>query len=96
MFFDLFIAVLLNLLGAYTFGPFGTNTPIIHKIVKLAFYLGLVALVSWLLGPPWGTIAAIGLLTVGLTVHFWWCRKNGIHPLRAEPREKYYRLRGWS
>lgn len=37
--------------------------------------------------------AALGLL--GLSLHFWWCSRNGIHPFRALPRRRYYELRGW-
>jgi hypothetical protein len=31
----------------------------------------------------------------GATFHFTWCRRNGIHPLYATPRRRYYELRGW-
>ncbi len=37
--------------------------------------------------------AALGLL--GLSVHFWWSSRNGIHPFRALPRRRYSELRGW-
>ncbi len=37
----------------------------------------------------------LGLPSLGLMFHFWWCRKHGIDPLTAEPRDKYYELRGW-
>jgi hypothetical protein len=32
---------------------------------------------------------------VGLAFHLWWCRRHGIDSLRAEPKERYYELRGW-
>jgi hypothetical protein len=32
---------------------------------------------------------------LGLVVHLVWCRKNGIDPLRATPRRRYYEMRGW-
>jgi hypothetical protein len=28
-------------------------------------------------------------------IHGWWLPKQGIHPLTAEPKERYYKLRGW-
>ncbi len=37
----------------------------------------------------------LGLPGVGLAFHLWWCRKHGIDPLTAEPKERYYELRGW-
>ena len=41
-------------------------------------------------------IAFVGglLLLVG-AIHVWWLPKHGIHPLTAEPKDKYYALRGW-
>jgi hypothetical protein len=33
---------------------------------------------------------------VGLAFRLWWCRKNGIDPLTAEPKERHYKLRGWT
>jgi len=31
---------------------------------------------------------------LGLAFHLWWCKKHGINPLTAEPKECYYELRG--
>jgi hypothetical protein len=33
---------------------------------------------------------------VGAVFHVWWCRRHGINPLTAEPKEEYYQLRGWT
>ena len=38
----------------------------------------------------------LGLAAVGAAFHYWWCRANGIDPVQALPRRKYYQLRGWS
>ncbi|HXE89636.1 MAG TPA: hypothetical protein VNK82_01595 [Terriglobales bacterium] len=46
-------------------------------------------------GPPWSWLWLVAMAAIGLSVHFWWTRKHGIHPLTAEPKEKYYALRGW-
>ena len=43
----------------------------------------------------WALLLPLGAGLAGLGVHFWWCRKQGIHPLRATPRQQYYQLRGW-
>jgi hypothetical protein len=32
---------------------------------------------------------------VVLIIHGWWLPKKGINGLTAEPKEKYYELRGW-
>jgi hypothetical protein len=55
----------------------------------VAFLIGATA------GRPWTFVWIAFLPSLGLTVHLLWCRKHGIHPLTAEPREKYYALRGW-
>ena len=57
---------------------------------------GLIALLSETAGRAWALGWAFALPGVGLVAHFWICRRWGIHPLKATPRDKYYRLRGWS
>lgn len=96
MFFDLFIAAELHLLGILAFGHFEAKTHIARKISKSLFLLGIVAIISWFFGSPWGAVAAVVMMGIGLSVHVWWCRKHGIGILSAEPRDKYYSLRGWS
>ena len=41
-------------------------------------------------------IVPLVALGIGSTFHWWWCRKHGIHPIHATPRERYYELRGWT
>jgi hypothetical protein len=96
MFLDLFVATVFLLLGVYTFGHFEVKTHIIRKMAKMAIYLGVVALVAWYLGSPWGLVTSLGFLALGVAFHFWWCLTHGINAWTAEPREKYYQLRGWS
>jgi len=33
---------------------------------------------------------------VGAVFHLRWCRRHGINPITAEPRDECYRLRGWT
>jgi hypothetical protein len=33
---------------------------------------------------------------VGLIAHFTYLRRHGINPWTAEPKDKYYALRGWT
>lgn len=35
------------------------------------------------------------MFVAGLSFHFYWTRKHGIRFWRPDPKEKYYRLRGW-
>jgi hypothetical protein len=57
--------------------------------------LAVTALLSRGPGRPWTFAWIIGLPGVGLAFHLWWCKKHGINPLTAEPKERYYELRGW-
>lgn len=43
----------------------------------------------------WSLLLPAAMLTAGSAVHFYVCREEGIHPLYATPRRKYYEYRGW-
>jgi hypothetical protein len=66
MFLDLFIATVLLLLGGYVFGHFEAKTYIGRRIAKAVVYLGIVALIAWYFGSPWGLIASLGFLALCL------------------------------
>lgn len=36
------------------------------------------------------------VVALGLTVHGWWTRRNGIRFFSPEPWDRYRALRGWS
>jgi hypothetical protein len=59
-------------------------------------YLGVVALLSKTAGRPWTFVWIFGLPGVGAAFHFLWCWRHGINPITAEPKDEYYRLRGWT
>lgn len=81
-------------LGNSVFGVFEIETAWWRRALKWALVAGLTAAVFSVAG-HWALLAAVIPAGVGLTFHFAWCRKNGIHPLRATPRRRYYELRGW-
>lgn len=96
MFFALFIASTSLALGLIVFGEFEARTPRPRRISKLVFLLGSTALVAQFAGTGWA-LAWVGVLfSLGLSVHAWWTRRNGIRFSRPEPRAKYYALRGWN
>lgn len=94
---ELELSVLLAcaILGASGFAVFEVETPWWRKMLKwsilIAATLGLYQVVG-----HWSLLAPAFLLVVGVTFHFWWCRRNRIDPLRATPRRRYYELRGWT
>jgi hypothetical protein len=69
--------------------------PVWKRLSKWAFYFGVTALLSRGPGRPWTFAWIFGLPGVGLAFHLWWCKKHGVNPLTAEPKERYYDLRGW-
>ncbi len=93
---ELELGVLLGLLllGAEIFAPFEIETPVWRKILKWSVVIALTLILYRFIG-HWALLAPVGLGTLGLVFHFVWCRKNGIHSLRATPRRRYYQLRGW-
>ena len=93
---ELEFAVLLAVqtLGNAIFDPLEVETPAWRKITKwLVIVLITVAVYRW--AGHWALAVPFAGAVIGATYHFVWCRKNGIHPIRATPRRQYYELRGW-
>ena len=96
MFFELFVAAALLACGQALFSQFEERTPPWRRLLKVFIFVGGTALVSWAAGRGWALAWVFGFFALGLSVHFWWTRKHGINFWTAQPRDKYYRLRGWS
>ena len=94
---ELELAVLLTLttLGQVGFGQFETGTSKARRLIKWAIVDGATLGLYYAIG-HWALLFPLVMAAVGLTFHFWWCRRNGIHPWRATPRRRYYELRGWA
>jgi len=86
---------MLYALGAALFGHFEVKIPLARRLRKLAVSFGVTALLAAWVG-SWALAWVLGMMAAGLGFHFAWCRLNQIHPPSAEPKERYYRLRGWS
>jgi hypothetical protein len=90
----LLITIVVWAVGNYIFSAFAERGQGWKRALKLAVLLAILA-AAYAVAGPW---AAYGLLAlvVGaiLAVHFWWLRRNGIHPITAEPRERYLELIG--
>jgi hypothetical protein len=83
-------------MGFTVFGHFEEETSKWRRLSKWATYLGTVALLSKTAGRPWTFVWIFGGPAFGAGFHFWWCRRHGINPITAEPKDKYYELRGWN
>ena len=96
MIIDLYLGALLHGLGMIVFKRFEERTPLSKSLRKFISIHGITALLVFTVGRPWSLIWIIGMFGVGLVFHFWWTRKNHIHPLTAQPQDRYYQLRGWT
>ena len=91
---ELAVLLLIQLVGTSAFAKFEIETPAIRKITKWFLIDAItVALYYWI--SHWALVLPIFMVTLGTIVHFRICRKNGIVPFKATPREKLYKLRGW-
>lgn len=95
MYFELFLAAALMAFGTITFKRFEERTPPLRGVIKLVVILLLTAAITYFFGSTWGIVWVVGVFGLGLIFHFWWSFAHGIHPFTAEPRAKYYQLRGW-
>ncbi len=89
------IISLIFAIGNIFFGHFEEKTPKWRKLVKqiifnfiaifLYKYFGILGI--------WGLVGVA--LIFALIIHAWWLPKKGINGWTAEPKDKYYELRGW-
>jgi dolichyl-phosphate-mannose--protein O-mannosyl transferase len=76
------------------FGRFELETPFLKKLSKWLIIDG-ITIGLYCAFEHWAIIFPFVGLVPGTIYHFMWCEKNGIHPLKATPRKKYYELRKW-
>jgi hypothetical protein len=91
---ELGILLVFHTVSSAAFGKFEIETPFLKKIVKWFIIYGITTGL-YLLFKHWALLFPLLAITPGTIFHFWWCRKNGIHPLKATPRKTYYELRKW-
>jgi len=96
MWFEVAMVMTIFALGNIFFGHFEERTPKWRRALKVPVFVGLILAISASLGRTW----AMGFLFVAavipfVVIHLWWLPKHGINGWTAEPKEKYYQLRGW-
>ncbi|HZR22299.1 MAG TPA: hypothetical protein VFA59_01850 [Vicinamibacterales bacterium] len=94
--FDIAAAASLFTVGTILFGHFEERTAKWRRMLKFFVIVGGTALLDRFAGRGWAWAFILGGLMLGLTVHFVYLRRHGINPWTAEPRDKYYALRGWT
>jgi len=91
---ELFGLLTLSVVAESANARFSLEIPVWKKVLKwlglTVITLGLYAVVR-----HWALVFLVVLSVAGMTVHFVWCRRHGIDPMRATPLRKLYELQGW-
>ena len=91
---ELIVLLVLQTLGTSIFARFEVEAPVSRRILKWAIFIGGTVSLYFVLG-HWALLFPLTMMALGSSYHFIYCRREGIHPLYATPRRKYYELRGW-
>ena len=91
---ELATLLLIQMVFISAFAKFEIETPLLKKLIKWFIIDGITIGLYFFIG-HWAMIFPIVSLIPGTIYHFIWCKKNGINPLNATPRKKYYELRKW-
>ena len=95
MWMDVAMVASIFALGNILFGHFEEHTPKWRRVLKFFVFTGLTAWISQTFGSAW-VYGLLGSLTLGvLYIHGIWLPSKGINGWTAEPKERYYALRGW-
>ncbi len=92
---ELTVTALLLLAGNIVFFRFEPHAPLWRRVLKALATLLAVALLSHYFGRKGVLIGAGMALLPVVYVHGVWLPRNGVNGWTAEPKEKYYALRGW-
>ena len=93
--FELAVIFGISALGGIFFGHFEERTPRWRKVLKLILIGGASVMVSATAGRTWFFVLLAVICVLVVIVHAWWLPKKGINGWTAEPKDKYYALRGW-
>ena len=93
--FELAVMFGLMAVGNIVFGQFAEGQPKWQRVAKVVVSGGIAVLGSATAGRGW-FFALLGVMSgLVIIIHAWWLPKHGINGWTAEPRDRYYALRGW-
>jgi hypothetical protein len=95
MWYEVAIIALIFAIGNILFGHFEERTPKWRGLLKIILFIGIGLFISYYAGRNWFHIFLCIMFIPVLIIHAWWLPKKGINGWTAEPKEKYYELRGW-
>ncbi|MBI2498341.1 MAG: hypothetical protein HYV75_10675 [Opitutae bacterium] len=94
--FEVAVMGVLIAIGNILLGHFEEGKARWRRVAKVFIGCGIAVVISATAGRAWFFVF-LGMLSVAvLVVHVWWLPRKGINGWTAEPRERYYALRGWS
>ena len=94
--FELAVVFGLCAVGGIALQPFGEGEPKLRRIVKVLLGGVIAVAISATAGRAWFFVACGLQFAAFIVIHAWWLpRRHGINGWTAEPKEKYYALRGW-
>lgn len=95
LWFEVALVSTLTAVGTIVLGHFEAGKPRWKRVLKLFVSIGIVVLISATLGRGWAFAFLGALFTAVIYIHAIWLPGKGINGWTAEPKEKYYKLRGW-
>lgn len=93
--FEVAVVTSLTAVGTVLLGHFEAGTPKWRRILKIPLACAVGVLVSATAGRGWFFVFLGAWVVAVAIVHAWWLPRKGVHGWTGEPRERYYRLRGW-
>ena len=82
--------------GNILLGHFEEGTPRWRRLLKMALVMLVAVSLSTYLGRIWFWAFLVAMMLPAVYTHVWWLPSRGVNGWTAEPREKYYQLRGWN
>jgi predicted MFS family arabinose efflux permease len=81
--------------GSILLSHFEERTPKLKKVLKLILFNIIIASLYLFLGRTYSLGFIIFILILVILIHAVILPLNGINGLTGEPKEKYYKFRGW-
>src|SRR6478736_5767674 len=94
--FEVAVAATIFAIGNILFGHFEDRTPKWRRVTKVIVFLAVTRLITVQLGRPWSYLVIAIPLALVLVVHGWLLPRQSINGWTAEPKERYYKFRGWT
>ena len=92
---DLALVNFVFAFGSILFSHFEERTPKLRKVLKLILFNIIIASLYLFLGRAYSFGFIIFILILVTIIHTLILPLNGINGLTGEPKEKYYKFRGW-